>query len=99
MCKLFGWRRSPVKKEDGCREIDESDRRFRVAREAFNDAIAKQFNSIYGTDLEDISSWKNLCRALGIIPIPKGLQECRDVSNLVVCSKRVEYDGFKLYRR
>lgn len=81
MCNFFGWKLSTTK-EVGCREIDDADRSFRVARQAFNDAIARQFNSIYGTDFEDISSWKNLCRALGIIPIPKGLRECRDVSNL-----------------
>ena len=82
MCDLFGWKRTSTKKEVGCRETDDADRKFRIARQAFNDAMAKQFNSIYGTDLNDISAWKNLCRVLRIIPIPKGLEECQEVSNL-----------------
>jgi len=83
MCNLFGWkRRSTIKEEVGCRKSEDADRKFRIARQRLNDAMAKQFNSIYGTDLEDISSWKNLCSVLRIIPIPKGLQECQEVSNL-----------------
>jgi hypothetical protein len=81
MCDLFGWKRASTKK-DGCPKIEDADRRFRVAHQEFNDAMAKQFNSIYGTDLEDISAWKNLCRVLRIIPIPNGLEECQEVSNL-----------------
>ena len=79
MCKSFGWRRSY---EFDCLKDDGADREYGVARQAFDDAMAQQFNYIYGTDLEDISSWKDLCKVLGIIPIPKGLEECQDVSNL-----------------
>jgi len=73
MCDLFGWKRAPTK-EVSCRKIKDADRKFRVARQAFNNAMAKQFNSIYGTDLEDLSApWENLCRVLRIVLIPKGL--------------------------
>ena len=63
----------------------EDDWGYKDARQSFSDAMAQEFNYIYGTDLEDINSWKNLCKALRIIPIPKGLEECQDVSTLV-CS-------------
>ena len=68
MCNFFGWKKDDEEKK--------------TAREQLSNAMAKQFNSIYGTDVEDINSWKNLCRVLGIFPIPKGLWECRDVSSL-----------------
>jgi hypothetical protein len=51
------------------------------AREHFKDAITQQFNGTYGTDVDDISSWWNLCKVLDISPIPDALEACRDVSN------------------
>ncbi|KIM42846.1 hypothetical protein M413DRAFT_10279 [Hebeloma cylindrosporum] len=73
LCKFFGWQ----PKEAAFRKTDDA-RKYWVARRAFNNAMTKQFNSIYGTDFGDLSSWKNLCKVLGIVPIPDGLEECRD---------------------
>jgi hypothetical protein len=43
--------------------------------------MTQQFNSLYGTDVDNISSWENLCRVLEIVPIPDELEACRDVSD------------------
>jgi hypothetical protein len=68
MCDLFRW--------------DRDDNERMEARELLKDAMTRQFNGIYGTDVNDIDSWRNLCRALDIAPIPDALEACRDVSNL-----------------
>lgn len=68
MCDQFGWETDDEEKEK--------------ARESLKDAMTLQFNSIYGVDVDDISSWQSLCEALGIVPIPKKLETCRNVSTL-----------------
>lgn len=50
-------------------------------RELFRDAIAQQFNSIYGTDIDDINAWQNLCQVIGIAA-PDEMKACRDVSKM-----------------
>jgi len=65
MCDFFDWDRDDEEREE--------------AREQLKDAMTRQFNSIYGMDVDDISSWQNLCRVLRIVPIPNGLEACRDV--------------------
>ncbi|KAF8798626.1 hypothetical protein BYT27DRAFT_7183660 [Phlegmacium glaucopus] len=49
------------------------------AYEAFRDAITKQFNSIYGTDVNNLESWQLLCDKLQVSPIPDNLKECREI--------------------
>jgi len=49
------------------------------ARELLRDAMSMQFNDIYGTDVNDIDSWRKLCQVLGIFPIPGELEACRNV--------------------
>jgi hypothetical protein len=53
------------------------------AREGFKDVLVKEFNKMYGTDVNDIGSWQGLCRVLGIAPVPEELKECREV-----CSRK-----------
>lgn len=65
MCDSFGWQPD-----------DEEKAR---ARQGFKDAMVQQFNSIYGSDASDISSWYKLCQVLRISPIPEGLEACRKV--------------------
>jgi hypothetical protein len=67
MCDLFGWQRDDEEKEK--------------ARELLKDALTQQFNDMYGTDVDDIRSWQNLCRILEIVPIPDALHACREVSH------------------
>ncbi|KAL0948410.1 hypothetical protein HGRIS_010991 [Hohenbuehelia grisea] len=64
MCDMFAW--------------DREDPERKVAKEELNDAMAQAFNDMYGTDENDIHSWHNLCRVLGIAPLPENLQQCRD---------------------
>ncbi|KAF5341046.1 hypothetical protein D9611_005932 [Ephemerocybe angulata] len=47
------------------------------AYEAFQDALAQQFNARYGTDADRVEPWQNLCRTLGL-PIPEELKEARE---------------------
>ncbi|MCJ1377447.1 hypothetical protein MMC17_000542 [Xylographa soralifera] len=62
MCDQFGW--------------DSDDEEKKEASFAFKTAMVHQFNTLYGTDVNDIESWRKLCLALDITP-PEGLQACR----------------------
>ena len=66
MCDFFEWRDNSLEKRD--------------ARDAFKEALVLQFNSIYGTDENDPESWRKLCLALNVSPLPQGLEAMRDVS-------------------
>lgn len=72
MCDFFGWDKEDQERED--------------AREKFHDAMTQQFNGIYGTSVDDLGSWQNLCRVLRITPVSNKLLECRDVSYAVIHS-------------
>ncbi|KDQ53381.1 hypothetical protein JAAARDRAFT_434156 [Jaapia argillacea MUCL 33604] len=63
MCREYRWGRYDPKKDE--------------AHDLFKDALTQQFNAIYGTDVNDINSWRNLCQVLLISPIPEGLKACR----------------------
>ena len=43
----------------------------------------QQFNSLYGTDVNDVESWRKLCLALNLDPLPDGLDAMRKVSRLL----------------
>ena len=51
----------------------------RAAHRAFKDALTRQFNEIYGTDIHSFEPWKKLCQILQISPIPETITECRKV--------------------
>ncbi|QRV85704.1 hypothetical protein RhiJN_13722 [Ceratobasidium sp. AG-Ba] len=40
-------------------------------------ALVLQFNDTYGTDQNDLGSWQNLCRAVGIENAPDTLSACK----------------------
>ncbi|KAH7929073.1 hypothetical protein BV22DRAFT_152681 [Leucogyrophana mollusca] len=61
LCSHFRWR-----KEDR----DE-------VRAQYKDALVKTFNSTFGTDENDLTSWKSLCQDISIYPIPDDLESCR----------------------
>ena len=65
MCDFFEW------------EGDDNEKK--VAHEDFKTAMVLTFNTLYGTDVDDIDSWHKLCVALNISPLPKGLRECQRV--------------------
>jgi len=62
MCDQFAW--------------DSGDEEKKEATFAFKTAMVHQFNTLYGTDVNDIESWRKLCLALDVTP-PEGLQACR----------------------
>ena len=64
MCHYFGW--------------DREDEERVEAYDALKIAMVQEFNTLYGTDVDDIDSWHKLCLALDISP-PKSLQACREV--------------------
>ena len=68
MCDMFDWdREGPERKE---------------AHDRFKTALVKQFNSFYGTEVNDIESWRGLSLALEIFPLPSDVGEAKRVSFL-----------------
>lgn len=49
------------------------------AHRRFRSAMIDEFNATYGTDNNDLESWKNLCRVVGIDPVPETITQCRKV--------------------
>jgi hypothetical protein len=70
MCGHLKWQHSSREKEE--------------AREEFGIAMTQQFNTIYGTDEKNVYSWQELCRVLGVVPVPGDLADCLRVS-IVSC--------------
>ncbi|KAN0082971.1 hypothetical protein V8E55_008766 [Tylopilus felleus] len=64
LCDELGW-----DKEDSSRK---------EAHQNFKDALVQQFNVFYGTDVNDLKSWQNLCYVVRIDPIPEDLHACRE---------------------
>ncbi|KAI1792899.1 hypothetical protein LXA43DRAFT_972240 [Ganoderma leucocontextum] len=64
MCDSFGWH-------------DRDDEERELARDRLRDAMVKQFNNVYGTDVDDLVAWQDLCRALELDPVPSKLRQCR----------------------
>ncbi|KAG2121769.1 hypothetical protein DEU56DRAFT_746514, partial [Suillus clintonianus] len=64
MCDQFNWDREDEEKEK--------------ASSDFKDALVQQFNHIYGTDADDLTSWRTLCQVVRISPIPESLMSCRE---------------------
>ena len=52
----------------------------KAARSAFNDALSRAFNHIYGTEVGNLESWQILCRVVQMDEIPDNLEECQEVS-------------------
>jgi len=66
MCGFFNWNVYGKERE--------------VARKRLQNAMSKQFTSIYGTDVRDINSWQKLCRVIKPTdPVPEELEACRNV--------------------
>ncbi|CAE6527529.1 unnamed protein product [Rhizoctonia solani] len=72
MCWAFDW-----KKPENEEEPPNSD--FVEARKKFSDALTQQFNALYGTAEDDLSSWQNLCCVLNLANIPEELEACRNL--------------------
>lgn len=68
MCDIYAWDQYALEKTE--------------ARDGVRDAIAQTFNAIYGTNVNDLHSWHNLCRAVYINPLPENVEACREVSSV-----------------
>ncbi|KAF8989173.1 hypothetical protein BDQ17DRAFT_1414478 [Cyathus striatus] len=44
---------------------------YHQVRLEYRNAVVEQFNSAYGTDLNDLNAWKHLCQIIGINPVPE----------------------------
>jgi len=64
MCDQFCWNKADEEREQ--------------AHSDFKDALVQQFNEIYGTDVNNLTSWHNLCQIVRISPIPDTLKSCRE---------------------
>ncbi|KAH9019803.1 hypothetical protein EDB84DRAFT_1275619, partial [Lactarius hengduanensis] len=50
-----------------------NDRKKDAARKAFQIAMKKEFDNLYGSDEKDIKNWQKLCYVLRIEPVPDTL--------------------------
>ncbi|KAF8546908.1 hypothetical protein OG21DRAFT_1425900, partial [Imleria badia] len=64
LCDESGWHK------------DHPDRK--VAHQDFKAALVQQFNVVYGTDVNALGAWQNLCHVVRIDPVPEDLHACRD---------------------
>ncbi|KAH9853747.1 hypothetical protein C2E23DRAFT_93232 [Lenzites betulinus] len=48
-----------------------------TARDDMRSAMVRQFNDMYGTNVDDLESWQLLCTALGMNPVPKDIKTCQ----------------------
>ncbi|KAJ3773145.1 hypothetical protein FB446DRAFT_642217 [Lentinula raphanica] len=74
LCEECGWE-------------DESDEK-KEALNGIRDAIAQQFNAIYGSDAESLDGWHNLFRALQVPDIPDTVEGCKtriDMIHVNIC--------------
>ncbi|KAI0293270.1 hypothetical protein BC826DRAFT_1105174 [Russula brevipes] len=55
----------------------DGDDEYTEARERFADALAEDFNAMYGTNIDDIEHWRVLCHVLKIDPVPEDIKACR----------------------
>ncbi|BCS27002.1 uncharacterized protein APUU_60050S [Aspergillus puulaauensis] len=63
MYDTFGWgRENPKRKKSWAR--------FRIA-------VIRAFNSAFGSDAENITSWQRICHCLGVAPSPRTLGDAR----------------------
>lgn len=77
-----GWDPERAKRRENARTPES--RAYRRARTAFFDAFRNEFDSLFGSDVEDFATWKSLCETLGVNPVPDTVTQCRKVSKLVV---------------
>ncbi|KAG2338291.1 hypothetical protein BDR05DRAFT_969366 [Suillus weaverae] len=59
-------------------DVDRDDKEREQASRDFKDALFQQFNEIYGTDVNNLTSWRTLCQIVHISPIPDTLESCRE---------------------
>ncbi len=66
MCDFFDWDRDDPERGE--------------AHDSFKTALVLQFNSLYGTEVDDLQSWRGLSLALEIFPLPEDLKKAKKVN-------------------
>lgn len=65
LCKEYRWKKDSPEKKDALCEL--------------NLALILIFNSLYGSDEEDINNWHKICHVVRIDPLPNTVEKCRAV--------------------
>ncbi|KAI9808035.1 MAG: hypothetical protein M1827_007541 [Pycnora praestabilis] len=60
-----------------CRSPNNNNPEREEAHDGYKTALVQQFNSLYGTEVDDIESWRGLSRALDIFPLPNDLNKAK----------------------
>ncbi|KAK3045394.1 hypothetical protein LTR09_012994 [Extremus antarcticus] len=68
MCDQFQWKK---RQDNACQPARKE------AWEKFRVAMVVEFNSRFGTDAEDVFSWKGICEFLQMNPMPSGVESMR----------------------
>lgn len=50
------------------------------------EAIEAEFGRLYGTSYDKLESWQDLCREVGIDPVPQSITQCKKVCSSTHCS-------------
>lgn len=66
MCDFFDWERDDPERDE--------------AYDSFKTAMVQRFNSLYGTEVDDIQSWRGLSLALDIFPLPDDISGAKKVN-------------------
>ncbi|EKM75956.1 hypothetical protein AGABI1DRAFT_45540 [Agaricus bisporus var. burnettii JB137-S8] len=56
-----------------------SSRRKKISKNAFKNGLVAQFNTSYGTDINDIANWHAIMTRLKITPLPDTVSACKKV--------------------
>ena len=60
-------------------ELNWDENKRMIKRRSLGRALVLQFNTYYGTDVDDINAWQALCEVLRVYPIPEDIGTCRKV--------------------
>lgn len=61
--------------------------------EAYRNALTQEFNQLFGTKVDDLVLWQNLCNRIGL-EVPTKLKKCRQVR----CHYRIFYPSMLIIR-
>lgn len=59
------------------------------AHEEFKTALVHEFSNMYGTEVDSIKSWRGLCLALEIVPLPDRINEAKKVCVIDVIPRSI----------
>lgn len=72
-----GWDPERAKRKQHAEEPESIE--YNTARTAFFDAFRGEFDYLFGGTSEDFLTWQNLCKTLGVEPMPKNVKQCKIV--------------------